>query len=79
MENVISHNIRIHSNQVQVKKPDLRFMTTSELISHQFSLIDSRPVVRMAKVCEKHNVKLLTYGTLVSLAEIIAPLLPDKC
>ncbi|KAH8671690.1 aldo/keto reductase [Xylariales sp. PMI_506] len=30
----------------------------------QFSLIDSRPTVRMAEVCEKHNVKLLTYGTL---------------
>ncbi|KAJ0338992.1 hypothetical protein KNSL1_012199 [Colletotrichum chrysophilum] len=30
----------------------------------RFSLIDSRPVVRMAEVCEKHNVKLLTYGTL---------------
>ncbi|KAF9880084.1 putative aldo/keto reductase [Colletotrichum karsti] len=30
----------------------------------QFSLIDSRPVVRMAKVCEQHDVKLLTYGTL---------------
>ncbi|CRG92106.1 hypothetical protein PISL3812_09161 [Talaromyces islandicus] len=30
----------------------------------QFSLIDSRPVVKMGAVCEKHNVKLLTYGTL---------------
>ncbi|TDZ38823.1 putative oxidoreductase [Colletotrichum spinosum] len=30
----------------------------------QFSLIDSRPVVRMATVCEQHDVKLLTYGTL---------------
>ncbi|CAI0641792.1 unnamed protein product [Colletotrichum noveboracense] len=46
MGNILSHNIKIHSNQVQ------------------FSLIDSRPVVRMAEVCEKHNVKLLTYGTL---------------
>ncbi|KAI8197638.1 Aldo-keto reductase YhdN [Colletotrichum sp. SAR 10_65] len=44
MMNILSHNIKIHSNQ--------------------FSLIDSRPVVRMAEVCEKHNVKLLTYGTL---------------
>lgn len=31
----------------------------------KFSLIDSRPVFRMGEVCEKHNVKLLTYGTLV--------------
>ncbi|GME65957.1 Aldo keto reductase [Neofusicoccum parvum] len=30
----------------------------------QFSLIDSRPTVRMADVCKKHGVKLLTYGTL---------------
>ncbi|OHW98376.1 aldo keto reductase [Colletotrichum incanum] len=30
----------------------------------QFSLIDSRPTVKMAKTCEKNNVKLLTYGTL---------------
>ncbi|TKW54483.1 General stress protein 69 [Colletotrichum tanaceti] len=30
----------------------------------QFSLIDSRPTVRMGKTCEANNVKLLTYGTL---------------
>lgn len=30
----------------------------------QFSLIDLRPTVKMAEVCMKHNVKLLTYGTL---------------
>ncbi|EAU37375.1 conserved hypothetical protein [Aspergillus terreus NIH2624] len=30
----------------------------------QFSLIDSRPVMRMVEFCEKNNVKLLTYGTL---------------
>lgn len=29
----------------------------------QFSLIDTRPLTSMAAVCEKHNVKLLTYGT----------------
>ncbi|RPD63845.1 Aldo/keto reductase [Lentinus tigrinus ALCF2SS1-6] len=29
----------------------------------QFSLIDIRPLSRMAEVCRKHNVKLLTYGT----------------
>ncbi|KAK2060662.1 aldo/keto reductase [Colletotrichum caudatum] len=30
----------------------------------QFSLIDSRPTVKMVKICEKNNIKLLTYGTL---------------
>jgi aryl-alcohol dehydrogenase-like predicted oxidoreductase len=30
----------------------------------QFSLIDARPRFRMGKVCARHNVKLLTYGTL---------------
>lgn len=30
----------------------------------QFSLIDSRPVFEMGAACEKHNIKLLTYGTL---------------
>ncbi|PGH00028.1 hypothetical protein GX51_06027 [Blastomyces parvus] len=30
----------------------------------QFSLIDVRPTCAMAEACEKHNIKLLTYGTL---------------
>ncbi|RKK75950.1 hypothetical protein BFJ69_g7280 [Fusarium oxysporum] len=30
----------------------------------QFSLIDSRPAVRMADACSTHDIKLLTYGTL---------------
>ncbi|KAK8206248.1 putative general stress protein [Phyllosticta capitalensis] len=30
----------------------------------QFSLIDSRPTVKMGPLCAKHGVKLLTYGTL---------------
>lgn len=30
----------------------------------QFSLIDSRPVFKMGAACEKHDIKLLTYGTL---------------
>ncbi|KAI9507303.1 Aldo/keto reductase [Russula earlei] len=29
----------------------------------QFSLIDTRPLHGLADVCEKHNIKLLTYGT----------------
>ncbi|KAJ4331593.1 hypothetical protein N0V87_009045 [Didymella glomerata] len=30
----------------------------------QFSLVDARPRFRMGEVCTRHNVKLLTYGTL---------------
>ncbi|KAJ4376335.1 hypothetical protein N0V83_001618 [Neocucurbitaria cava] len=30
----------------------------------QFSLIDSRPVFKMGAACKKHDIKLLTYGTL---------------
>jgi aryl-alcohol dehydrogenase-like predicted oxidoreductase len=30
----------------------------------QYSLIDTRPEVKMKDICLKHNVKLLTYGTL---------------
>ncbi|KAJ3488951.1 hypothetical protein NLI96_g2502 [Meripilus lineatus] len=30
----------------------------------QFSLVDVRPLHGMAQVCQRHNVKLLTYGTL---------------
>ncbi|TFK64864.1 Aldo/keto reductase [Pluteus cervinus] len=30
----------------------------------QFSIIDTRPLHGMSDVCEKHNLKLLTYGTL---------------
>ncbi|KAL0953077.1 hypothetical protein HGRIS_007277 [Hohenbuehelia grisea] len=30
----------------------------------QFSLIDTRPLHGMADVCDKHNIKLLTYGTI---------------
>ncbi|USW58105.1 Putative aldo/keto reductase, NADP-dependent oxidoreductase domain-containing protein [Septoria linicola] len=31
----------------------------------QFSLIDSRPLISMAEVCQKHDIKLLTYGPLL--------------
>ncbi|TFK96464.1 NADP-dependent oxidoreductase domain-containing protein [Pterulicium gracile] len=37
------------------------FIVTSQV---QFSLIDTRPLDGMVHVCEKHDVKLLTYGTL---------------
>jgi len=29
----------------------------------QYSLIDRRPMVQMAKYCQEHDIKLLTYGT----------------
>ncbi|KAK1235240.1 hypothetical protein PQX77_001546 [Marasmius sp. AFHP31] len=32
----------------------------------QFSLIDSRPLLKMVPVCERYGIKLLTYGTFVS-------------
>ncbi|GME34750.1 Aldo keto reductase [Neofusicoccum parvum] len=35
-----------------------------DIKTNQFSLIDSRPIFKMAAVCEKYGVKLLTYGTL---------------
>lgn len=31
----------------------------------QYSLVDGRPAVKMAPLCEKHGVKLLAYGTLL--------------
>ncbi|KAL3454975.1 NADP-dependent oxidoreductase domain-containing protein [Aspergillus heterothallicus] len=31
----------------------------------QFSLIDSRPLTKMASFCKTHGIKLLTYGTLL--------------
>ncbi|KAI6778306.1 NADP-dependent oxidoreductase domain-containing protein [Emericellopsis cladophorae] len=35
-----------------------------KVIAAGFSLVDSRPTALMGAVCEKHGVKLLTYGTL---------------
>jgi hypothetical protein len=37
----------------------------------QFSLIDLRPTFRMANSCLKHKVKLLTYGSLVSISALL--------
>ncbi len=38
-----------------------------KLVSNQvqYSIIDSRPEVRMAPFCQKHDIKLLAYGTLL--------------
>ena len=55
----------IVTNQVQVGT--VSFVKLSPLkCESQFSLIDTRPLYGMSHVCEKHNIKLLTYGTLVS-------------
>jgi hypothetical protein len=55
------------------KKTSLMFI----IIFIQFSLIDTRPLHGMADVCEKHNIKLLTYGTFVRIA--LPPLPPPVC
>lgn len=38
-----------------------------KLISNQvqYSIVDTRPEIKMASFCQKHDVKLLTYGTLL--------------
>lgn len=41
---------------------------------YQFSLIDTRPLHGMAHVCQKHGIKLLTYGTLVRATSKILPI-----
>ncbi len=38
----------------------------------QFSLLDRRPLIKMVQFCQKHNIKLLAYGTLCG------GLLPEK-
>ncbi|KAM0456924.1 hypothetical protein ACHAPV_006899 [Trichoderma viride] len=38
----------------------------------QFSLVDSRPIFEMGSACEKHDIKLLTYGTLVKCGGFLA-------
>ncbi|TPX18112.1 uncharacterized protein E0L32_011836 [Thyridium curvatum] len=38
----------------------IRFVTNQS----QFSLVDSRPTVKLGKFCEEHGVKVLTFGTL---------------
>ncbi|KAK8058574.1 hypothetical protein PG994_009022 [Apiospora phragmitis] len=58
MEKIIQNGIKVYSNQVQAGQID------GVLTWRQFSLIDSRPTVRMGELCQKHDIKLLTYGTL---------------
>lgn len=52
-----------HSLSLRVPLSRSRPLSPSRV---QFSLIDTRPLHGMADVCERHGVKLLTYGTLVS-------------
>lgn len=83
MQRVLDSGVTVYSNQVQV----LITLFQSSLFSHdkhniltlvQFSLIDSRPVVKMGEVCIKYNVKLLTYGTLVRKILPSTPAIPNR-
>ncbi|KAJ3004306.1 hypothetical protein NUW54_g4876 [Trametes sanguinea] len=55
----------IVSNQVQVRAASCGKSPVAESLTRvwKFSLVDIRPLYAMADVCKKHNVKLLTYGT----------------
>ncbi len=61
-------NVGIVSNQVQVRDMFTFFEAFPRLTRelYQYSLIDSRPKIKMAAVCAKYGVKLLTYGSFVS-------------
>lgn len=63
MQRVIDSGIEVVTNQVQVSITSIPYWSIF-INSLQFSLIDSRPTIKMAEVCKKHNIKLLTYGTL---------------
>lgn len=67
MEEIVQSGVRVVSNQVQVRvlpvSPRTRIVTNNV----EFSLIDLRPTFKMAACCRKHDVKLLTYGSLVRL------------
>lgn len=59
-------SVGIVSNQVQVSGPSTAKRATPPNPSArrtQYSLIDSRPIFALAPVCEKYNLKLLTYGS----------------
>jgi hypothetical protein len=67
MEELLDNGVHAVSNQVQVRRTIAGTSppTSDTDLYSQFSLIDLRPTFRMADVCRKHNVKLLTYGSLV--------------
>lgn len=69
MERVLDAGIVFHANQVQVCHPR-QTLQKSVANAAKFSLIDSRPVFKMGEFCETHKIKLLTYGTLVSLIAV---------
>lgn len=52
------------SNQVQVKFCLASAGVTLFMIALQYSLIDSRPSIQLAEVCNKYQLKILTYGSL---------------
>ena len=55
----------IVSNQVQVSPTFCMLAAVDYTALVQFSIIDTRPLHGMSDVCERHDLKLLTYGTLV--------------
>lgn len=63
-------SVGIVSNQIQVASPDRKVIELGLLTLKQFSLFDSRPLHRMCAVCEKYGLKLLTYGSFVSVAQV---------
>ena len=65
---ILQADIKIVSNQVQARPESKETLQRTD--KEQFSLIDSRPRVKMAEVCQQHDVKLLTYGTLVNLRKL---------
>jgi hypothetical protein len=90
MEKALAHGVEIHSNQVQVTSIPPRYRKRlmpvpcceCQLTKEQFSLIDSRPTMKMGEVCLKENIKLLTYGTLVRtlpLRSYLFPLRANTC
>ena len=66
--------VNIVSNQIQVSQlqtrpspsTNIKKLAIPKTNNIQFSFIDARPLHRMVHVCRKHNLRLLTYGTLVS-------------
>ncbi len=58
--------VGIVSNQIQVSISSVACSSSLLLKTVQYSLIDSRPSLKMEAVCQQFGVKLLTYGSLVS-------------
>ncbi|RKL38442.1 hypothetical protein BFJ72_g7253 [Fusarium proliferatum] len=62
LEHVVESGVKIFTNQVQVGTSAITDVAGPDKM--QFSLVDSRPTFKMADACSRHDIKLLTYGTL---------------